>query len=392
MRLALFTDTYEPEVNGVAKTLKKWISYLENRGVACKVFAPSIEPSDRSPQFSNSVTRFASFPFFMYPECRMALPNLIHIRQEIQAFKPTLVHVATPFNIGLCGTHYAKKFNLPLVASYHTNFDRYLPFYNLQWMEKLLWRYMEWFHQDCSQIFVPSPSVRRELMDRGWDSERLSIWSRGIDNTLYHPRIERNRWLEQHGLDNDTFIVFYAGRMAPEKQTDIAVRAFSQFQQHTQAKTVLVLAGDGPSATSIQEQSVKEGIDARFTGFLDPKELQQWYAAADVFLFPSSTETFGNVVLEAMACGTPVICSNKGGVADIVTHGETGWLCEAGYAEPFAEALTLLHRDKPLRLRLAASGMHYSMRQSWNAIFDRLFESCIELSTANRSPFGHIAN
>ncbi|MFD1953518.1 glycosyltransferase family 4 protein [Paenibacillus thailandensis] len=392
MRIALFTDTYEPEVNGVARTLKRWVSYLENRGVACKVFAPSAEPDDRTAQGPHSVTRFASLPFFMYPECRLALPNPLFVKKAIQSFKPTLIHVATPFNIGLCGLYAAKKFNLPLIASYHTNFDRYLPFYNLQWMEKLLWRYLEWFHHDCSRILVPTRPVKEELVARGWDEKRLSIWRRGIDPSRYHPRVQREAWLQRHGLDPDTFVVLYAGRMAPEKQVDVAIKAFSLFQRRCPSRTALVLAGDGPTASTMKELAEQEGIAAYFAGLVQPDDMQRWYAAADLFLFPSSTETFGNVVLESMACGTPVLCADQGGVTDIVVHGHTGLMCEAGSDESFADALELAYRDLPLRRRLAAAGLNYSRRQTWEAIFDQLFESCIELSGSEYSSSGHIAN
>ncbi|QAY68442.1 glycosyltransferase family 1 protein [Paenibacillus protaetiae] len=398
MRLALFTDTYEPEINGVARTLARWIAYLEKQGVACKVFAPSTEiavrpqPGALPYKNSNSVSRFASLPFFMYPECRMALPNPRYIRKALQDFQPTMVHVATPFNLGLCGIHYAKKLNLPLMASYHTNFDRYLPFYNLQWMEKLLWRYMNWFHQDCSQIFVPTHSVRNELIERGWQADRLSIWSRGIDTSRFHDQADVGQWKEQLGIDKDAYVVLYAGRMAPEKQVDVAVQAFNQFRQRITGKAVLVLAGDGPSAPAIKELARKEGIEARFAGFQQQEALQQYYAAADVLLFPSPTETFGNVVLEAMACGTPVICANKGGVTDTVQHGKTGFLCEAGHSSDFADALERLYADRELADSFAKEGKTYSVNQSWDAIFAQLFEYCIELSETSRPPLGHIAN
>ncbi|MGG4143798.1 glycosyltransferase family 1 protein [Paenibacillus algorifonticola] len=391
MRLALFTDTYEPERNGVARSLGRWKAYLQRRGVECLVLAPerSIFDSKAAMQAS-SVERFASLPFFLYPECRLALPNPLHLRHALHEFNPTLIHVATPFNLGLCGIHYARKHQIPLIASYHTNFDQYLPFYNLQWMVKMLSRYMEWFHHDCKKIFVPSTSTLQDLTRKGWGAERLSVWSRGIDTSLFHPGVNREQLLAQHGIKHECFVVFYAGRLAPEKDVETAIEAFSLFQKQTNAQVKLVLAGDGPSSEALQQQCARSGVAATFLGFQTSEELQRWYAAADLFLFPSATETFGNVVLEAMACGTPVLCANKGGVLDSVSHGLNGMLCEAGSPASFAAALALLHEDEERRRSLGISARLFSLRKSWDTIFDGLLVECERQSAQGRSPVNHI--
>ncbi|MFC4776867.1 glycosyltransferase family 4 protein [Paenibacillus sp. GCM10023252] len=391
MRLALFTDTYGPDVNGVARTLGRWTDYLKRRGIECMVFAPDSAARDSAPGGSATVERFVSLPFFLYPECRLALPNPIHIRRALHAFKPTLVHVATPFNLGLCGIHYARKYELPLVASYHTHFDRYLPFYNLQWMVKMLWRYMDWFHQDCRSIFVPSKSTYQDLIQRGWDARRLAVWSRGIDPQVFHPQVDRSKLLAEHGIEENPFIVLYVGRLAPEKNVDVALEAYASFQRNICPDSILVLAGDGPSADTLKERCAKEGIPARFLGFTGTEALQQWYAAADVFLFPSPTETFGNVVLEAMACGTPVLCADSGGVTDSVTHGVTGLRCVPGSASSFADGLELLYRNEDLRGQLSVRGRAHSARQSWDAIFDDLLARCHEASLGQSHPIRPIS-
>jgi glycosyltransferase involved in cell wall biosynthesis len=390
VRLALFTDTFEPDVNGVAGTLGRWVDFMRRKGVPCKVFAPdAAERSSAAANFS-SVERFSSLPFFLYPECRLALPNPIHIRRALHAFKPTLIHVATPFNLGLCGIHYARKYNVPLVASYHTHFDRYLPFYNLHWMVKMLWRYMNWFHQDCRQIFVPSVSTLGELKERGWEASRMAVWARGIDPLQYHPRVDRDALLMRHRISPDRFIVLYVGRLAPEKNVEVALAAFAKFQRDVCPNAMLVLAGDGPSGEALKRQAERECIPVHFLGFTAMPELQKWYAAANVFLFPSPTETFGNVVLEAMACGTPVICADVGGVADTVQHGVNGLLCESANVDAFSNALSLLYRDANLHSRLTARGRVYALRQSWDSIFDELLQRCKKAAFPDeRSSFRH---
>ncbi|MWC29053.1 glycosyltransferase family 4 protein [Paenibacillus sp. MMS18-CY102] len=372
MRLALFTDTYDPEVNGVARTLGRWTEYLRQQGVEVQVFAPDPALGHAPRQSSIQVQRFASLPFFLYPECRWALPNPFPVRRALLDFKPTLIHVATPFNMGLFGIHYAKKLHIPLVASYHTHFDRYLPFYNLQWMVKMLWRYMVWFHQDCHSIFVPSPSTRSDLVQRGWREERLQVWPRGIAQDQYYPGANRSEVLASHGIEPDRFAVLYVGRLAPEKDIGIAIDAFEQFRAASCPEAVLLIAGDGPSAAELAERCKRDQLPVSFLGFTELPVLRELYAAADIFLFPSSTETFGNVVLEAMASGTPVVCAAAGGVADTVRHRENGLLCEPGNVEAFASALGLLYRNPELRLILAERGIAYAQSQSWEAIFDRL--------------------
>lgn len=390
MRLALFTDTFAPEINGVARTLERWSDYLRERDVPCLVFAPD-PAAATAREASPFVERFASLPFFLYPECRLALPNPLHVRRALEAFKPTTIHVATPFNMGLFGIHYAKKHRIPLVASYHTHFDRYLAFYNIQWMVKMLWRYINWFHADCRSIFVPSKSTLQDLKERGWDEKRLEVWTRGVDTKSYHPNVNKTRLLAEHGLEGSRYIVFYAGRLAPEKNVDVAVAAFAKFRRDVCQDAALVIAGDGPSMENLKEQALHAGIPVRFLGFTAMPELQQWYAAADVFLFPSPTETFGNVVLEAMACGTPVICADTGGVVDTVRHEWNGLRCEPGSVDSFSGALERLYRDEGLRNKFMARGLAHSMRQSWDVIFDGLLAKFEEASLPDvRSTIRHI--
>ncbi|MBD3920168.1 glycosyltransferase family 1 protein [Paenibacillus sp. PR3] len=384
MRLAIFTDTYEPEVNGVARTLGRWTDFLRRQGIEVMVFAPDPAMDNTSLQTSIQVQRFTSFPFFLYPECRLAVPNPVPVRRALQLFQPTLIHVATPFNMGLFGIHYAKKYRIPLVASYHTHFDRYLPYYNLQWMAKLLWRYLEWFHQECRMIFVPSPSTKAQLVGRGWRGERLDVWARGIKTDQFYPGVERTalQLPGPYAITSEQFVVLYVGRLSPEKDVGIAIDAFDKFRK-SHPNAVMLIAGDGPSAGELEARCNREQLPIHFLGFQSLPALRELYAAADVFLFPSATETFGNVVLEAMACETAVVGARAGGVADTVTHGVNGLLCDPGSVDSFADALERLYQEPEERGRLAARGLAYSRNQSWDAIFGRLLSQFLEAESGN---------
>ncbi|MFD7525237.1 glycosyltransferase family 4 protein [Paenibacillus chitinolyticus] len=375
MRVALFTDTFLPDVNGVAKTLGRWVRYLESRGVVCRVFAPAAAEAGTSG--IRSVERFYSIPFSLYPDCRMAIPNPLLVGRMLKEFRPTLIHLATPFNLGLTGLHYGKKHRIPLVASYHTHFDQYLTHYRLQWMEPMLWKYLLWFHQNCVKVYVPSPSTGRILHTKGLTG--IELWGRGIDTAEFRPHTDRRKVLNKHNLLPGKFVLLYVGRLAPEKGLDALVRAFASLPEAFRAKCALILAGDGPMRAEL-EKRLAPYPDVRFCGFVEGRELAELYAAADVFVFPSASETFGNVVLEAMASGTAVVGVNAGGVADNVRHGYTGLLCPPDDASALAAAVQRLYEAPELRRKLALEGRSHALTRSWDSIFATLYESYREVA------------
>ncbi|MBB6633639.1 glycosyltransferase family 4 protein [Cohnella thailandensis] len=380
LRIALFTDTYTPEVNGVAKTLERWTTYLRKQGIAVQVFAPSRPRKEAAP--SGAAERLASIPFFLYPELRLSVPVSPAAERKLLAFRPTIIHVATPFGTGMAGRHLALKHGIPLVASHHTHFDRYLPYYNLQWMGKLLWRYLYWFHRPCERILVPSPSVLEECRKKGWGG--LEVWSRAIDTSVFHPEVDRERLLEQAGIPASRHVVLSAGRLAPEKQTEVSVEAVARFASMTGEEVELVLAGEGPAEANIRALAAKLGVRATFLGSIPQSELQKWMAASSVMLFPSPTETFGNVVLEAMACGLPVIGANAGAVPDTLKDGTNGLLCAPGDPDEFAAAMAKLRASRELREKLSKAALETARSKSWDEVFGGLLDCVAQVSPRQR--------
>jgi glycosyltransferase involved in cell wall biosynthesis len=371
LRVALFTDTFAPDVNGAALTLARWTEYLREHRVPCIVFAPE---GDRTQPGGPDVERFRSIPFFLYKECQLAIPNAKQINNRLRAFSPTIIHVATPFNLGLFGASYAAKHHIPLVASYHTHFDKYLDYYRLRWLEPALWKYMLWFHRNCERIYVPSRSTYTELKSRGF--RNLEIWSRGIDSNLFSPAGKREQLWSKWNIRPRKHIILYVGRLAPEKGIDVLMESFKRLPERLRSESVLIVAGDGPLSRGLD--AAAHGLPAdtvQRLGFVTGKDLAQWYAAADLFLFPSATETFGNVVLEAMASGTAVIGAGEGGVKDLISHGNNGWLCPANDAAAFSEAAAILLDNDALRCKLAEAGRETSKAHSWDSIFGRLLAS-----------------
>ncbi|MDQ0245968.1 glycosyltransferase involved in cell wall biosynthesis [Bacillus fengqiuensis] len=363
MKIALFTDTFAPDINGVANTLKRFTDYLKMKDIPFRVFAPEGTNDDL---FSAHIHRFASLPFFLYPECRLALPNMLKIKASLQDFQPDIIHVATPFNMGLCGLHYAKKMNIPIVGSYHTDFDQYLKYYDLEFLSSLLWKYMNWFHRSLRCIFVPSPSTKEHLQPHGFTN--VSIWSRGVDTALFHPYYDRFDVRIKYNIKRP-YILTYAGRLAPEKNLDLLMKIARSLPAHIKHQTHWLIVGDGPLKEELQKKALEH---MTFTGFLNKEQLANIYAASDLFVFPSATETFGNVVLESLAAGTPAIAANAGGVKHIVQHDGTGYLCDPDSVSQFVHYITFCLENLHKRIQLGHRARQYALTQTWESIFDGL--------------------
>ncbi|MDF2722375.1 MAG: glycosyl transferase [Paenibacillus sp.] len=365
MRIALFSDTYWPQVNGVAMTLKRLTDELERRNIECRIFVPRSTQDGLYPDYVQS---FFSMPFALYPECRLALPSYRSIAKQLQQFQPDLIHLATPVNMGLCGLYYARKNGIPHVASYHTHFDRYLDYYHLQFAAPLIWRYIRWFHQSCSATFVPSEETARQLQEQG--IERVELWKRGVDCKLFHPERKTNAIREKYGI-TERYVLLYAGRLALEKDLDILLAAINRLPDALRSQAHWIIAGDGPLLGELRQQAPS---NVTFTGYMKGESLAELYASADLFVFPSSTETFGNVVLEALASGIPAIGVASGGVQEIIRHGKTGLLCQPRDADSFSAAIAHMLDHPDLLAAWGQEGRSYALTQSWEAIFNRLLD------------------
>ncbi|WP_251548654.1 glycosyltransferase family 4 protein [Neobacillus muris] len=376
MKIAIFTDTFYPDINGVAKTLKRLTDYLEEHRIEYKLFAPS---SYSDEYVSSHIHRFKSLSFFLYPECRLAFPSLRQMKAKLQKFNPDLIHVATPFNIGLCGLYFAKKLAIPLAGSYHTNFDQYLQYYDLPFLSKILWKYMYWFHQPCQKLFVPSSETLQQLSNHGFTN--LEIWPRGVDCQLFHPNYDKKAIKKKYGCP-DQYLITYVGRLAPEKDIDTLLAIIHLIPEEVNQKIHWAIVGDGPLRQSMEDQGI---ANLTFTGFLNGVSLAEIYSASDLFVFPSPTETFGNVVLESLASGTPVIGADSGGVRTIVKSGVTGYLCQPGEAEEFTKAMIHLLQNDWLRAQMGNAGRNYALTQRWEQIFENLLIHYQDITNAPKT-------
>ncbi|MFE4759949.1 glycosyltransferase family 4 protein [Bacillus mycoides] len=363
MRVAIFTDTFTPQVNGVAKTLERLTKYFQRENIAYSVFAPQHTAEDN---FVANVNKMRSIPLtILYPECRFAFPTP-RIKRELLAFKPDIIHIATPFNMGICGLYYAKKLNIPVVGSYHTDFDAYLRYYKIEFLSNMLWNYLSWFHSHMQKNFVPSPETLHQLKKKGFQA--LYIWGRGVDCTLFHPTYNKDLFRKKYNI-TAKYILSYVGRLAPEKDID-TLQTLIQTTNKERDDIHWLIAGDGPLAKGLHENVPKTNVT--FTGYLQGKDLAEVYASSDLMVFPSTTETFGNVVLESLACGTPVIGANSGGVKNIITDGKTGFLCEPKNANSFLSSIYELLNNEEMRKQMSQDTHSYATTQSWDEIFSDL--------------------
>ena len=378
MRVAIFTDTFLPQINGVTKTLNKLLDYFDENNIDYKVFIPQ----DGNEEYNSKIVGLFSFRFFLYPECRVALPNYLSIVEQLNDFKPDLIHVVTPFNIGLCGLKYAKTYQIPLVSSYHTNIPQYLTYFNLKFLENISWNFFKWFHSHCEKNYCPSNATLEVLKEHG--IKNLEVWGRGIELEEFSPKW-RNKELRVHYNMDDKIVFLYVGRMSPEKDLDIFMKVAEQLNHRYMNQIHFLMVGNGPLLHELKEKAFN---NMTFTGFKKGYELAQLYASSDVFLFPSSTETYGNVILEAMASSTAVIACHEGGIQENLVDGFNGIACDSRDVLEFYEACEKLITNPALRKLLGENGRKYTLQMTWNRIFDRLvksYESVIQNRLGNES-------
>jgi len=366
MRIAYFTDTYSPEINGVTNTLSKLGTYLDSLHIRQLVIAPDYD--GKNPEIDSEfrkICRFKGISVSLSPKSRIAFPAFWEIDRLCDNFQPDIIHVTTELGIGFRGMRYALSKNIPLVMSFHTDYCKYLKYHNLEFIQPLLENYLAWFYGFSDCTLAPSQNTLKELFHKGYCN--LELWSRGIDGVCFNPEYRNENFRKTAG--DDKFIFLYVGRLSAEKNLDMLLNAASEIERRFPGRAAFVFTGDGPYAEIIQSSSLPNII---FTGFKKDGELSQIYASADCFAFPSGTETFGNVVLEAMASGLPVAGIASGGVTDFLFHNYNSLLCAPDDAAAFTDNLVSIMKNKDLRLRLANNARKTALSRDWNKIFDGL--------------------
>ena len=365
MKIAVFTDTYHPEINGVTKTLDKMKSAMDRRGIEYIFFAPGEGPFKEE---GKCVSFFASFRFFAYPQCRIALPDYGVVKKRLDEFKPDIIHLTTPFTIGLSGLRYAKENGIAHTATYHTDFPEYLDHYGFGIIKNGAWQFLKWFHDSPDINFAPSEQTRLKMENE--EIGRLGLWKRGIEKDRFNPGFRDNGLREQWGCEDEVCLL-HVGRLAKEKELDVLMGAVRILNDRN-VKFKLVIVGDGPMRTQLEACGYKNIV---FCGYMTGQDLSRCYASADAFCFTSGTETYGNVLLEAMASGLPAVSVIEGGAGENVVDEKNSLVFKRGSARDMADKLERMIEDETLRKRLSNGALEHVSGKSWKDVFDELFSA-----------------
>jgi len=362
LKIALVTSSYNYIADGVALTLNRLVGYLERQGVEVLVFAPTAH----KPAFAyqGTVRTVPSIPLPGRPEYRLALGMAGHVKQQLLDFKPDIIHIAVPDLLGQAALTLARKHGIPAVASYHTRYETYLKHYwYLAGLESFLTSRLRRFYSACREVYVPSDSMREALLADGL-RDNLKLWPRGIDTARFTPDKCSRDWRVRHGISADELVILHVSRLVREKRLDTLAAALKGITVAHRA----VIVGDGPDRDIV----ARELPHALFLGSLHGEELATAYASSDIFIFPSDSESFGNVTLEAMASGLPAVCADATGSRSLVVPGETGFLAPAGDAEAFTRHITTLAGDGALRRRMGEAARLRALSFSWDETLARI--------------------
>jgi glycosyltransferase involved in cell wall biosynthesis len=345
INLAHFTDTFY-EINGVGLTLQRQIAAAVQAEKNYTII--TCDENGRPPQ--TGVQNFAPIGTFNlpeYPEQRLYHPPFLEILNFCYVNRFTHILAATPGPLGLAGLAAARILGLPLWGTYHTALPQYAQYLTEdQSVAGMMWKYITWFYQQMDAVFVPSRSTGAELEEKGIDPKKIRVYPRGVDLELFHPA-KRNGYLQHRYQLPEGLKLLYVGRVSKEKNMQLLGRVFKSLVQES-PKTQLIVVGDGPYLEEMKQAMA--GSPCLFTGYVEGEDLAAVYASCDLFLFPSTTDTFGNVVLEAQASGLPVIVTDSGGPQENIIPGETGIVVPGNDEESFLQAVNCLLRE-PKRLR-----------------------------------------
>jgi glycosyltransferase involved in cell wall biosynthesis len=365
MRIALFSEVYWPMVSGVGVTLLRLTDALEARGHAVRVYSATYALPPATPD-RPEVHRSPSVPFFLYPDVQWAFPRVRELADDLARFRPDVVHVATEFSLGIAGLKAARQLGIPIIASAHTDYDQYAERYGVTWALRAGWHYLRWFYGQAHRVLCPSRIYQEHLHTHG--VLHTGVWSRGVDPEVFSPRFRSVGYRAGFGVGPDDLLVTYIGRIAREKNLGLLLEAWDLLAAD-RGSAQLVLVGRGPLEDEIRRREIP-GVHV--TGLLHDQALSAAYASADVFAFPSATETFGNSLLEAMGSGLPSLVAASGGVLEFAEHGKNAWLVEPDSAPAIADALRRLLADAALRRRLADGALVTARERDWDTVYSGL--------------------
>lgn len=372
LKIAIVTETWPPEVNGVALSLMHLCRGLQRQGHKILLIRPNqtVQSVEFSPNKECLVTA-QSIP--KYPSLQFGWPQFLKVANALDEFMPNVVHIVTEGPLGLTALHAAKSRNIPVSSGFHSPFQDFSRFFDLAFLVKPIQHYLRWFHNNTLLTCVPSKDTQNALKQFGITCP-LVIVGRGVDTQQFSPVHRSEAYRCAWGADSNTTVMLYVGRLSPEKEIDVLIRNYICMLQRGEKYYKLVITGDGPDRQRLETLGESHGVI--FTGSLTGKNLASVYASADVFVFASQVETFGNVVLEAMASGLPVVAYNYACAHAHIEQGKTGWLSPLNDVNAFSRHMQNLPRRQQLnsmgqsaRLNVMEMGWHHPVTQLEQALY-----------------------
>lgn len=365
MKLALVTETFPPEVNGVAMTFGVIARELGRRGHAVTVYRPrrdDLPAGDAHPEYDE--VSLPGIPIPRYAMLRLGLPAGRRLRRNWTEERPDLVHVATEGPLGASAIAMARRLGLPLTSSFHTNFHAYTRHYGFRFLDRAVLAWLRRVHNRTQRTFAPTNELCAELTALGF--RNMALLSRGVDTWRFHPARRSPELRMQWGVEPDTPVVIHVGRMAPEKNYELLFRVYAAMHA-ANPRLRFVLAGEGPLKARLQ----RAHPECIFAGFFSRQEIGRYYASADIYVHASLTETFGNVLTEAMASGLAVAGFDYAAARQFVHHGKNGLAVPCDRPDALIEAATLLATDELLRAQLRSAARAAVELQSWDTVIAR---------------------
>jgi phosphatidylinositol alpha 1,6-mannosyltransferase len=376
-RIALFSGNYNMTVDGANRALNRLVEYVQRNGATVRVYSPTSDKPAFEPQ--GTLVPLPSVAIPLRPEYRFPTGLSRRIIADIEAFDPHIVHLASPDLASRAATRWAVARGTPVIASVHTRFETYWRYYRLGFLEKPSEAWIRQLYRRCDALVTPSAGMVDVLRQQGMNDD-ISLWERGVDREVFSPDRRDPAWRRAHGIADNAIAIGFLGRLVMEKGLDVFADALAELSRRGSEPAVLVI-GDGPARGWFAERLP----NAAFVGFQGGTDLGRAVASMDVLFNPSVTETFGNVTLEAMACGVPVVAARATGSTSLVEDGVNGTLVPPGDITGFADALAAYISDPALRAKHGAAGAKKSHAYTWDAINQTMAETYLRLIAARRS-------
>lgn len=377
LRIALFSGNYNYVRDGANQALNRLVGYLLRQGAQVRVYSPTVAEPAFPP--TGDLVSVPSMAIPNRPEYRIPLSLSSSVRRDLANFAPNIVHISSPDRVARQAAKWARVRKLPVLASVHTRFETYFRYYNMSFLEPVVEAWLRKLYRKCDALVAPSESMAQVLRQQRMNYD-IDIWSRGVDREIFRAERRDTAWRRGLGIDDDMPVIGFLGRLVMEKGLDVFSDTIDQLRRRGVRHKVLVI-GEGPARGWFESRLP----DAVFAGFQGGSDLARAVASMDMLFNPSVTETFGNVTLEAMACGLPVVAAKATGSQSLVDDNRSGRLITPGAIAQFADALRIYCEDPALRREHGRAGEQRSLDYSWDAINQAVADTYLRLIRQRQS-------